>query len=361
MALPMPMLPKKPNPKRDALAAMMDTSAIADVTAPKTGAGVSAPPALAGQQRGMQAPTTTKPLQPTIGFGGGRPVSPTVQIPTKPTAPRGLIDPAMGNVNVPKPKDPVGNAAVGTTTPPPAAPAATDSDIDALIRSFVEDKLKAANNVDTSAEEALIRDQTEGKLGASLVDQRARMGRAGFGSAGVTAALESDARTSASRDALDQILGLRRDEEQRAFDNATSAVGTEQGMRSAAADDAIRRMLLESAQSEAGLEGDSDGNGQLSTAEAQKQWAGEAIEAGADTNGDGVLSAAEKDAYKKQGVAGHQAFSDYFKGGGELADLPTAAPGGAWEVVFPPGEDRQGNPKPGQLFNRETGQIAIYT
>jgi hypothetical protein len=99
----------------------------------------------------------------------------------------------------------------------------------------------------------------EGKLGEGLVDARARGGRAGFGMSGAQQAVEGDVRGAASRSALDQILGLRRGEEQRAIENATSAIGTEQGMRSAASADALRRMVLESLQAEAGLGGDEGG------------------------------------------------------------------------------------------------------
>ena len=72
-------------------------------------------------------------------------------------------------------------------------------------------------------------------------------------------AVEGDVRGAASRSALDQILGLRRGEEQRAIENATSAISTEQGMRSAASADALRRMVLESLQAGAGLGGDEGG------------------------------------------------------------------------------------------------------
>jgi hypothetical protein len=131
--------------------------------------------------------------------------------------------------------------------------------IDREIRDFVRSRIGAANNVDTTEAEALITRQMEGKLGEGLVDARARGGRAGFGMSGAQMAVEGDVRGAASRSALDQILGLRRGEEQRAIENATSAISTEQGMRSAASADALRRMVLESLQAEAGLGGDEGG------------------------------------------------------------------------------------------------------
>lgn len=246
MALPnLTNIAKKPmNPKADALAKMMDTSAIAQ----------------AGQPMAQEPPTlgTATGVAPSIkpmGFGG--PQQPQMQRPTLPIVPSNRKPTPV----TPKtPGMPVAPTPITTSpvvkpepAPTPAAPA-TQDDIDAMIRKFVESQLANAGNVDTSAQEALIRDQMEGKLGASLVDQRARMGRAGFGAGGVTAALESDARTNASREALDQILGFRTSENQRSVDNARSAISTEQGMRSAASDDALRRMILETLQAEAGLE-----------------------------------------------------------------------------------------------------------
>jgi hypothetical protein len=268
-----PTVMKKPNVKADTMAAIMDQKVIADVAAPK------APPTLSTAQRQPQ-PQMNPAIKP-MGFGGG--ASPQVR---QPTAPQGLPSQQRttqaGGVVKPTPMQGIikhgpgaGGAVPGAPTglPPsgaqsgldigasPSMPTggqgasnATQDDIDAMIRSFVEDRLRSAGNVDTTEQEALIRQQMEGKLGSSLVDQRARMGRAGFGASGATAALESDARTAASREALDQILGLRSSEEQRAFNNATQAISTESDMRSAASDDALRRMVLETLQAQAGLE-----------------------------------------------------------------------------------------------------------
>ncbi len=262
MALPnLTNIAKKPmNPKADALAKMMDTSTIAQAGQPMA----QKPPTLG-------TATGVAPMVKPMGFGGG-PQQPQMQRPTAPSAPTRpttvqaggtVVAPAQRPVTPVTPKIPgIPAAPTPVTTSPvvkpepaptPAAPA-TQDDIDAMIRKFVEGQLANAGNVDTSAQEALIRDQMEGELGASLVDQRARMGRAGFGAGGVTAALESDARTNASREALDQILGFRTSEEQRSIDNARKAVTTEQDMRGAASDDALRRMILETLQAEAGLE-----------------------------------------------------------------------------------------------------------
>lgn len=270
MALPnLTNIAKKPmNPKADALAKMMDTSAIAQAGQPMaqkpptlgTATGVAPSIKPMGFGGGPQQPQMQRPMAPTnpvgpktVQAGGG---VQTPAMPTRPTrppntggvpgAPTGGLPPAGGRPGL--------DIGASPSTPPQQPASASQDEIDAMIRKFVEGQLANAGNVDTSAQEALIRDQMEGKLGASLVDQRARMGRAGFGAGGVTAALESDARTNASREALDQILGFRTSEEQRSIDNARKAVTTEQDMRSAASDDALRRMILETLQAEAGLE-----------------------------------------------------------------------------------------------------------
>lgn len=357
MALPnLTNIAKKPmNPKADALAKMMDTSAIAQAGQPMaqkpptlgtaTGVAPSIKPMGFG---GPQQPQMRRPEMPTTPIGtktvqaGG-----TVQAPTLPTRP---VAPKSPTVMTPVQTTPVQTT---PSTPEPAAPS-TQAEIDAMIRKFVESQLANAGNVDTSAQEALIRDQMEGKLGASLVDQRARMGRAGFGAGGVTAALESDARTNASREALDQILGFRTSENQRSVDNARNAISTEQGMRSAASDDALRRMVLETMQAESMLD--------ATPAEQQAARTQETQTAnGADTNGDGVTSEQESGAYVNAAMEGMQAVADR-RASGDNSPLPVrSGPGDGFIVVQAPRKDRDGNPVAGVLYNPQTGELANYT
>jgi len=97
---------------------------------------------------------------------------------------------------------------------------------------------------DTSADEAAIRERMEAQLGTQLRDQRAGMGRAGFGASGATAALETDARRRASRDATEQILGVQqgaRDDELRRLGFAAD---TQFETRQQAIDEFIRREQL---------------------------------------------------------------------------------------------------------------------
>lgn len=182
------------------------------------------------------------------GFSGPRQPSPPMQPAPTPTP------------TVPPPTEAPGTAVTGTTgaTPPPPT---TSEDIDQMIRDFVSGQLANAGKANTAEEEALIRQQMQGELGQSLVNQRARMGRAGFGASGAMAGIEGDVRRAAEMDALDQILGLRRTEEQRSIENAQGAVGLENQMRRGAADDALRRMALEALQAEMGLDAGMDAGG----------------------------------------------------------------------------------------------------
>lgn len=311
--------------------------------------GGGAPPSL-----GNQRPRTPGNVSPPVTGRVGQQITPPgFSGPRQPSPP---MNPApTPRPTTPPPAEAPGTAVTGTagTTPPPSA---TADDIDQMIRDLVASQIGAAGKANTAEEEALIRQQMQGELGQSLVDQRARMGRAGFGASGAMGAIEGDVRRAAEMDALDQILGLRRTEDQRSIENAMGAISAENQMRRGAADDALRRMALEALQAEMGLDAPP-----TTTEDRQREWQQGAIQSGADTNGDGTLSPSEKDAYEASKVAGHQAWSDFNNSGGDRDSLPVLpGPGNGWEVVFPPGTDREGNPKPGQLYNPSTGAIAIY-
>ena len=105
-------------------------------------------------------------------------------------------------------------------------------------------EINQAGNVDTKAEEDLINEQMNDRIGAALVDQRASMGRSGFGSSGAMAAMEGDTQRTARQQGLEDVLGLRRTEDQRATDNATKAIGSEMSMRKQAEAEAKQAALL---------------------------------------------------------------------------------------------------------------------
>lgn len=103
---------------------------------------------------------------------------------------------------------------------------------------------------DTSAEEDLIRQQFEDKLGRDIVNQRAGMGRAGFASSGALSAMEGDMRRSSRQSMLDAIFGVQqgaRDEElaraSRAGDMSFRA--EEQAQRQAMLDAALQMLTDE--------------------------------------------------------------------------------------------------------------------
>jgi len=194
---------------------------------------------------GMVSPTPVAPqTTPTrvIGFDGPR---------EPPKAPTPMVDPR-------KPPPAAAETAVPGTQNA-GAPAATDAEakraaLDQMINDFLSGTIGRAGKADTAEEEALIRQQMADAAGGMSVNARARAGRSGMASSGALMGQEGDIRRSTSQDALDQILGLRRTEEQRGIENAMGAIGAETGMRSAAANDQLRKLALDMALKEAGLD-----------------------------------------------------------------------------------------------------------
>jgi hypothetical protein len=299
--MPLPTMPLKRKVRTDALAQMQDTGAIKQAVTPAP----EAPKAPTLGRPYRPAPITGKvqgalpaaPQAPQRMAFGGQPAAPPAQAPREPGQPNmggtsledliasrsrrnqqyadnqaqadaaggvqysgGATDAKDANDKRVEEAYADGSGKKPGVTAEGQAQSAADraqADRDALdqqIRDFVSGRVSGANEVDTTEQEALIRDLVEGKTGAALVDARARGGRAGFGASGAQMAIEGDIRKQAGQAASGDILDLRRTEQQRAFDNATQAIQTESGMRSAASDDALRRMFLESLQAESGLE-----------------------------------------------------------------------------------------------------------
>lgn len=313
--------------------------------------GGGAPPSL-----GNQRPRTPGNVTPPVAGRVGQQIAPPgFSGPRQPSPP---MNPApTPRPTVPPPAEASGTAVTGTTgtTPPPSA---TADDIDQMIRDLVASQIGAAGKVNTAEEEALIRQQMQGELGQSLVDQRARMGRAGFGASGAMGAIEGDVRRAAEMDALDQILGLRRTEDQRSIENAMGAISAENQMRRGAADDALRRMALEALQAEMGLDA---GPGPTDVGNAP---GGGTVIMPADENGDGTVSVQEQQRYDQGTVepymAGSQAASTYFNNGGDANALPAQPPGGDVIVIRNPRVDADGNERPGVTYNTKTGQLGRF-
>jgi hypothetical protein len=318
-------------------------------TAPKPMAFAGQPQSLGGTMPRQPGNVVPKPPASRVGI---MPTAPGFSGPRQPTPP---MNPAPAPTPRPAPAPPPAEGM--TETPSEPAPTTTD-DVDQMIRDFLSGQLRNAGQANTAEEEALIQQQIERSMGQGLVNQRARAGRAGMGMSGALMAQEGDIRRAASMDALDQILGLRRSEEQRGIENAMGAISAETGMRSAAANDALRRMALEALQAEMGLDagpGPTDiGNGATGGTTIMP----------ADENGDGTVSVQEQQRYDANVadpyMAGSQAASDYFNGGGDAMNLPPQPPGGDVIVIRNPRVDANGNERPGVTYNTKTGQVGRF-
>ncbi len=233
--------------------------------------------------------TLKKEQQAVTAPAAVAPPSPPVSIP--PPAPPPAVA-ANPGVNVPAPppsgglSPPAGGLGAGAIPPPAAAPippagslaemgpitdaGAAQLDANRAAQSGAGDgneafnqavadllmgQIQGASNVDTTADEALINEQMGDQIGGALVDQRASMGRSGFGSSGAMAAMEGDLQRTARQQGLEDVLGLRRTEDQRAQDNASRAIGNDIDMRGQAEDEFFNRAMLDTLNSALGVEG----------------------------------------------------------------------------------------------------------
>jgi len=150
------------------------------------------------------------------------------------------------------------DATGGKVAPPAGVPdePASNEELNAQIRSLMEDLVSGRGmDVNTAEEEALIRELMQDRLGQGLVDQRAKMGRAGFGASGALAAMEGDVRRQAGQQATQETLALRRQAEQEAIRNALQAVGVDIDVRSEARRELFDNEFLNALKSSLGLDG----------------------------------------------------------------------------------------------------------
>lgn len=189
-----------------------------------------APRPMSGAPRNAPAPAPAAPQVAVTripGFEG----------PRQPPAPRPpMVDPRKPPA---QPPAPVGTGAVEDK----GTPAIADDDaFDAEVRRLLMDRLR--KQADTTEAEKVMREQMERELGAGLVNQRARAGRAGFGASGALAAMEGDTMRAARGELARDIVGLRASEDQRALDNALAAIGADTDKRRAGTDNAITQAIL---------------------------------------------------------------------------------------------------------------------
>jgi type II secretory pathway pseudopilin PulG len=196
---PKPAVPPPPSPPRET------------APTPPTTYGAPLPPGAIQPAAPNQRPTQPGAGQPAVGIYD-------VPTPSKPAAPETLpmtMDTGVAEV-------------IGANAPQPPAPPPSDTEFDAQVRQLMADLLAGKGmDVSTAEEEALIRELMQDRLGAGLVEQRARMGRSGFGASGALAAMEGDIRRQAGQQATQETLAIRRQAEQEAIDNALRAIGVD--------------------------------------------------------------------------------------------------------------------------------------
>lgn len=143
-----------------------------------------------------------------------------------------------------------------------AGEATTNTEFDTQVRQLMADLLAGKGmDVSTAEEEALIRELMQDKVGQGLVEQRARMGRAGFGASGALAAMESDVRRQAGQQATQETLAIRRQAEQEAINNALRAVGVDVEKRAEARQQMFDEEFLSALRSAMGQEDTGGGGG----------------------------------------------------------------------------------------------------
>lgn len=123
---------------------------------------------------------------------------------------------------------------------------------------MVEDWIRAqfGGPRDTGAEEGLIRELLNDRLGQQLVGQRARMGRMGMAASGASGAIEGDIRRRAAQDILGETFGVQRDARQEELARASAAgnmmLGLQRNELDAAKEDFYNRILAQLGGADAG-------------------------------------------------------------------------------------------------------------
>lgn len=118
---------------------------------------------------------------------------------------------------------------------------------------FIEQLLQESGGGDTSEQEAFLKELFGDKEGQALADQRASMGRAGFGSSGALGAMEGDVRRKNAQALTGETFDLKERTKQNAIDNALSGIGADVDLRRQAADEDLLNNIFSL------LGGDKDG------------------------------------------------------------------------------------------------------
>lgn len=205
-----------------------------------------------GNEGGITSPLPIAPRQPAPGSGtrapgpvgpGGMPInSSTGTLPG--AAPGGQVGaPVQGSPPPPAPWGEGGVLNPGTSGPPKAAAPAPRA-LEALEEDFIRSLLEGVNNVDTSEQEALIREEMDRLMGQGLVNSRARAGFMGMESSGGQLAAEGGIRADAARGVSRDILDTRGKAKQQAIDNAFGGIGADVDLMTAAQDAELFDMIM---------------------------------------------------------------------------------------------------------------------
>lgn len=120
-----------------------------------------------------------------------------------------------------------------------------ERDLTEIEEDFIRDMIGGASDVDTSEQEALIRELGMDAQGQALVDQRASMGRAGFAASGALGAIEGDIRRKQGQADSGAILDERTRAQSEANENAFKGIGADADLRAAAMDEFLIKQILE--------------------------------------------------------------------------------------------------------------------
>jgi hypothetical protein len=304
----------------------------------------------------MPGTAPAKPAKPTTALPGA---PSKIGMPTRPKTATGGFErpkaPVPGKVFTPGVQVPA--VAAATAAPPPSA---TSDSIDQMIRDRVAREL-AGETPDTSAQEALIRQQQDAAIGSGAVNARARAGRGGFESSGALMGMEGDIERQARAAATEQTLGVRDRARQEQFDRQQSVIDSELALRDSASNDMINSRMLELLGMTDGVDvgsspgGDDNGDGVVSDDETSARVQERLISEGYDADGDGTISNSERQASGDQKMAAHEKFASLTPE--QRKALPTVAIGGDWVALS--SVDRTGSGK-GLAYNKKTGAIAHY-
>lgn len=226
----------------------------------------------------------------------------------------------------------------------PEAPMSND-EFDAQVRRMLSDLLSGKGmNVDTAEEEALIKQLMQDQIGQGLVEQRARMGRAGFGASGALAAMEGDVQRQAAQRATQETLATRRQAEQDAIERALNAVGIDVTKRREGREAAFDEEFLNALKSALGME---------VLPEEPPDAAGAAANAVLDAANASILNQGVETETPSLPSAGAGAQPGYESPGTAGNPIPVSSP--------PPGSQRQGETDAGEplYWSEETRRYYV--